>query len=42
MSQSLGKVRHQDNTSAPIGRLQKVFAAEQRLSFIQPSAEAAA
>lgn len=31
MSQSPGKVRHQDSTSAPNGRLQKVSAAEQRL-----------
>lgn len=31
MSQSLGRVRHQDSTSTPNGRLQKVSAAEQRL-----------
>lgn len=31
MSQSFGKVRHQDSSSAPNGRLQKVSAVEQRL-----------
>lgn len=33
MSQSLRKVRHQDSPSAANGRLQKVSAAEHRLSF---------